>query len=253
MKAYDQPLVDEDNNNQSYQKTKIYEETDFQQPALFKIRVNFLRNSIMTYYIQLSASILLGLISVNGEVSKFLESNRSVFWASVLAYVIVLLPIIFFSKTAKKFPYNYILLLVFVFSQGIIVAYAMNYFTWQTILIVIALAQSVILSLFVYSLFLKGTLVLPVCFLILTAICTLGLLIFSLVFSGLFTRTLYSTIGVFIFGLFFIFESKLLIGKCRKEYNENDYVIAALSINLDLVQLFTIPLSTLRDSFDYDL
>ena len=53
-----------------------------------------------------------------------------------------------------------------------------------------------------------------------------------------FGRTAISAIGIVLFCLFLLIDIQLVMGGGKYEFSPEDYVIAALNIYLDLVNLF---------------
>lgn len=71
----------------------------------------------------------------------------------------------------------------------------------------------------------------------------LAMIIFF-IFPSALTALLYGTVGTIVFSLFIVYDVQLIVGgKHRKyEYGIDDYVFAALSVYLDIVNLFIIML-----------
>jgi FtsH-binding integral membrane protein len=69
--------------------------------------------------------------------------------------------------------------------------------------------------------------------------------IFIMIF-GFFLYTLYCVFGIILFSLYLVFDTQLILGRFGKEYSIDDYILAALNIYIDIVQLFLFILSLLR-------
>lgn len=72
----------------------------------------------------------------------------------------------------------------------------------------------------------------------------LAMIIFF-IFPSALTALLYGAVGTIVFSLFIVYDMQLIVGgKHRKyEFGIDDYVFAALSIYLDIVNLFIIMLA----------
>ena len=66
------------------------------------------------------------------------------------------------------------------------------------------------------------------------------------IFLGDFLRTLYLVLGVFIYGFYLIYDTQLIMGRFGNEYAIDDYIIAALNIYIDIIQMFLYILSLLN-------
>ena len=48
----------------------------------------------------------------------------------------------------------------------------------------------------------------------------------------------YGCIGVLVFSLFLVYDTQLLVGGRKYELSEEEYVFAALTIYIDVIQIF---------------
>ena len=55
----------------------------------------------------------------------------------------------------------------------------------------------------------------------------------------------YGCIGVLVFSLFLVYDTQLLVGGRKYELSEEEYVFAALTIYIDVIQIFLYLLSIL--------
>jgi len=73
-----------------------------------------------------------------------------------------------------------------------------------------------------------------------------------LICLGLFTiwipflHTLYCVLGVLVFSIYLIFDTQLIMGKFGNQFVIDDYIIASLSLYLDIVNIFVYILSMFR-------
>ena len=70
---------------------------------------------------------------------------------------------------------------------------------------------------------------------------------FSMFFYGQITNLLLSGLGVLVFSLYIVYDTQLIIGGKHKkfQYGVDDYVFAALSLYLDVINLFLCLLALL--------
>jgi len=60
-------------------------------------------------------------------------------------------------------------------------------------------------------------------------------------------QTFYCSLGIFVFGLYLIIDTQLVMGHKSFSISMDDYVIAALLIYIDIIQLFLYILSLLSN------
>jgi len=76
----------------------------------------------------------------------------------------------------------------------------------------------------------------------------LGLIIINMFFASAFLRTLICLFGAFLMGLYIIYDTQLILGKGEASLEIDDYIFAAMSLYIDIVQLFTYILQLLGNS-----
>jgi len=78
---------------------------------------------------------------------------------------------------------------------------------------------------------------------------SIGLLIFVLLAVWLRSNWLYIALCsclVVLFGIFLVYDTQLIIGKKRHQLSEDDYILGALMLYLDIILIFTYILDLLR-------
>ena len=72
--------------------------------------------------------------------------------------------------------------------------------------------------------------------------------IFALIFRSSALYIFYCSVMVIVFGFYIIFDTQLIIGNGQWKLSEEDYIVAALIIYIDIVQLFIYLLRILGES-----
>ena len=62
--------------------------------------------------------------------------------------------------------------------------------------------------------------------------------IFSIFVWSPFLNNLYCTLGVIVFGIYLVIDTQLIIGGRRLELSMDDYVVGALILYIDIIQIF---------------
>lgn len=63
-------------------------------------------------------------------------------------------------------------------------------------------------------------------------------LMFFFIHWTTFSQTLYCSIGIFVFGLYLIIDTQMIVGGKSFAISMDDYVVAALLIYIDIIQIF---------------
>ena len=226
--------VNYDNTNPMYNK---YDQEAQSNDIGLLLRLGFIRKvyGILSFQLILTV-IMCGLTFIN-PVRKFYQSNITIFWICLVLSIFIIIPLICCRNIARKTPTNYILLTIWTICEGYMVATCCSFYSPEIVITAASLTCAITISLTVYACttktdftFMGGLLFVSSCVLIF-----LGL--FSFIFGNFF-RTLYCVLGVFLFSLYLIFDTQLVMGKFGSEYMIDDYIIASIMIYIDIIQIF---------------
>ena len=204
-----------------------------------KIREGFISKvyGIIAFQIIITAIVVyFGL--VNSSFQELLLKSTSLFLICLfISLFCVLLPICF-TSIYQRVPINYIVLIIFTLSYSWIVAAATCRYTITSVMFSLFLTFITVLTLTVYAWKTKddftvvgGTL--SVCLVLLIFISIFYLFIPLQIFHIL---ILYG--GLVLFSIYLIYDTQLLIGKGKERFSEDDYILAAINIYLDIIILF---------------
>lgn len=183
-------------------------------------------------------SIVIYFSLVNPWFKSLLLKSFGFFILNVfLSFFLVLLPI-FYPQAYKIVPLNYIILTVFTLSYSCIAAQEVCLYSFNSIMVALFLTFVTVISLTIYAW--KSEKDFTVCG------GTLFVSLILLIFSGIiliFIRIpllnlIYTFITLIIFCIYLIYDTQLLIGKGKYKFDEDDYILAAINIYLDIIILF---------------
>lgn len=185
---------------------------------------------------QLLLTVLMASLTFTDGFRNFCLTNIWLFWVCLIVSICVAIPLICFRSVSRTVPNNYICLGVWTFCEAYMVSVCCATYEPSVVISAAALtcAVTVALTLYAYNTktdftFMGGMLWVAVCILFFA-----GFLCFFL--PAL--RVLYCVIGVIIYSIYLIYDTQLVMGKFGNEYEIDDYVIAALMIYIDIIQIF---------------
>ena len=59
---------------------------------------------------------------------------------------------------------------------------------------------------------------------------------------------LYCTLGIVVFGLYLIYDTQLILRKYGLKYSIDDYIIAALNLYVDIIEIFIYILRCIKNN-----
>ena len=223
----------------NYNKDNNVSEEDMEREIREKIREGFISKvyGIISYQIFITLIIVyLGL--VNSWFQNLLFNSTVIFFANIaITFVCLILPI-FCPQIYQKVPTNYIILTIFTISYSCIVSAETCFYTVSSVMISLFLTLITVLALTYYARKTKTDFTITGGSLFVSSI----LLIVSCLFFILFRIPFFNLIIMFLslvsFSIYLIYDTQLLIGKRRNKFSEDDYILAAINIYIDIVVLF---------------
>lgn len=213
-------------------------------------RNGFIRKVYGILGVQLLVTMLVGSMIVR-HGREWLTSNPSAvlgvvtissFMSLVIAFIFSCCP-----DTMRKTPGNYGLITVFTLAEGVMVGFAALQYTLGSILLCCGLTGMVVLGLTAYAMQSKKDFTgsgpyLACCLLVLFG----GGVILSIAASmgaqspafG-FIQVMYAAAGAMVFSFFIVYDTQMIVGgKHQNEFCVDDYAMAAISLYIDVIQLF---------------
>mmetsp|Transcript_91908 Transcript_91908/g.297407 ORF Transcript_91908/g.297407 Transcript_91908/m.297407 type:complete len:257 (-) Transcript_91908:68-838(-) len=225
--------------------------------ATLDLRRDFVRN---VYGILAMQLLLTTLIAAPFQLvdTAWLASNAWLVWLSMVMTIAIICAMSCSPDLARTFPANEILLFLFTAFQGVLVGYVSAAYSWQSLALAVGTTTVLVFGLSAYAFTTRsdftGTGV--YLFVALLTLCTFGLILLVLALCGIHIQWMmitYDVICVLLFMMFIVYDTQLMLGDWgghEQQFSVDDYVFAALSLYLDIVNLFLHLLRLLGDSPD---
>lgn len=184
---------------------------------------------------------------------KWLVSNYWLLFLSAIMSVGFVCALSCCREVARTWPMNEIILLGFTTCEGVLVGFLSAMYTWQSVLFAAGITIGVFIALTAYATFtetdftgygvyLFAALAVVVCFSFANMILAINgiVLPWALLLLDLFC--------VLLFSMYIVYDTQLILGgKHEHQFTIDDYVIAALSLYLDIINLFIHVLSIIGE------
>uniref|UniRef100_A0A665U0Q6 Transmembrane BAX inhibitor motif containing 1a n=1 Tax=Echeneis naucrates TaxID=173247 RepID=A0A665U0Q6_ECHNA len=198
------------------------------------IRHAFIRKVYLVLASQLMVTAaIVAVFTFVEPVRYFVQRNQAIYWASYAVYIVTHLVLVCCKGPRRKFPWNVILLFLFV-SGGI----------WGSKAVFLALGITAVVCIAVTVFCFQTKVDFTKCQ---GLFCVLGIVVFvtgiitTIVLSFkyiLWLHMLYAALGAISFTMFLAYHTQLLIGNRKHSISPEEYVFAALSIYVDIIQIF---------------
>ncbi|OMJ85699.1 hypothetical protein SteCoe_12974 [Stentor coeruleus] len=205
-----------------------------------ELKRGFIRKvlGIVTVQVAITTMIVYYMISDQERVTWLKTDGIGCLIGAFIGYIAVVIAVICCKKVARQVPINYIMLLVLTVCMSYIVGFICSFYDVGDVVKAFFIAAVTSFALTVYALTAKVKLSYIVGAIIAVFVATLVVLILFLV-SG-FSSTLwafYCFLGVIIYSLFLIYDVKR-ISKDKHGIKHDDYILGALLIYVDIIDLF---------------
>lgn len=206
-----------------------------------QIRHAFIRKVYGILLSQLVATFLVTLLFMtNRTLASFVQAH-SIF-TSILTSIgalCILCYLAFKPGASQSYPSNYILLSIFTIFESVSVALLCSFYH-QIIVLQALLATSVIvlgLTLFAFQTKYDFTSWMGFMFFVMLGFMTFALM--TLFFpKNRILDIVYSSVGALIFSIYLVIDTQLMIGEHKHRLEADDYILAALMLYMDIVNIF---------------
>lgn len=170
----------------------------------------------------------------------FAKSHMYLYVVAFAVSLITLYSLVCYPELSRSVPTNYILLFLFTFAESYLVANMTMLFTPTTVLLASLLTAAIVIALTIYAFktetdftYAGGAL-----FVVLSAVIVVSL--FAMFIQSKILDLLIAFVSACLFGMYLIYDTQLIIGGEGKAaaYSLDDYVLAAMNVYIDIIQLF---------------
>jgi FtsH-binding integral membrane protein len=227
------PDIKNSNDNQNIEEDLIIQK---------QLRKGFIRKVYCILTSQLIFTFLMVLFCQIPSIKNFMQVNTT-FMSLILglfsiAFIIVFIILGCNPSVGKKVPYNYIILFTITLFESIFCSFLAAALDFKLVCFAILFTIGATAGLTFYAwttktdvTFMGGMLFMGLCQLF--VFCIIALFIRSQILE-----LLIILVTTFLFGIYIIYDTQLLIGKFGQYYQIDDYIFAAMQLYLDIIRLF---------------
>ena len=207
------------------------------------IRKAFIRKVYLLLFVQLLWTFSVGLFfNLYDKSIQFVNSDtgQGLFILSIGGSFTTILILFCNPSIGRKSPSNYIMLSLFTLFTSYMVGITTVYYNTQSVYVAFAITASVTIMLTIYAWQTKYDFTDKGGYLIavLTGLIITGFL--NIFIQNNFLQLICSGIGAILFSCYIVYDTQLIVGgnHHKYQYSEEDHVFAALTLYLDIINLF---------------
>ena len=223
---------------------QLQQKIEEEQTITYMVRRGFIIKTYGILLTQLAITAVFICTSFAPSVKNYIRSETFYSSGFFITFMIIFTSVtitvfimfICFRQTARRVPYNYILLLGFTLAMSFYCLVFCSFFDPADVIVAALLTIAATIGLTVYAIRTKENF----------TYC--GGFLFACLFLSVFTFGFYFWVGYYVFfilfailiySLYIIYDTQLIIGKLGGlAYSVDDYCLAALNLYIDIIYLF---------------
>jgi len=244
--------INNNNHNNSNNNNQVYlnnQNIKFEQiPEEEKIiRLGFIRKVYGILSLQLLITFGLVCFTFIHKFKKFLHDNLYLFYIAVIIEFIILIVMVCFKNLTRKIPINYILLITWTFFESFIISTLTSFYNYKIVISAVGITVGMCVGLTAYACYTKKDFTYCGGILFFFTFILMFFSFFGLIF-GEWMNILYCSCGIAVFGLYLIYDTQLILRNFNLKYSIDDYIIAALNLYIDIIEIFIYILKCIKNN-----
>lgn len=212
------------------------------------IRQGFIRKVYGILSVQLVITFgFVALLSASEDSRKWTRSNMWLMWVALGVTLVLIIAMSCCENVRRKTPHNYICLMVFTVAEGFLVGMISSVYNYQVVITAVVITAVICLALtaFAFQTKIDFTIYSGLLFVVLIVFILFGLI--ASFFPGKTINLVYACIGALIFSAYLVIDTQMLVGGSHKyQISPEEYVFAALTLYLDIINIFMYMLQIIQ-------
>jgi len=214
------------------------------------IRRGFIRKVYGILSVQLLVTMAVAGLFFIPSVQGYASQNP---WLLAFGFIPVFVCMIVFAccdQVRRKSPGNYICLAIFTLAEGLLMGFVISVYEANEVMMAIGITVILVLALTIFAMQTKIDFTAMAGVLLVGLLCLMlfGLLILFFPNNKV-VNIVYASLGAFIFGVYIVFDTQMMMGgKHKYALDPEEYIFASLNLYLDIINLFMYILSIIGNS-----
>ncbi|XP_029175061.1 protein lifeguard 1-like [Nylanderia fulva] len=216
------------------------------------IRNGFIRKVYSILMCQLL--ITLGMICLflyHRPTQLWVMRHTELFWIAFALTIVLLICMACCTNVRRKAPMNFIFLFLFTLAEAFLLAIAASTYKKDEVMLAVGITAAVCLGLTIFAFQTKIDFTGLHSALFVAVLVLLIFGIIAMIWPGKTMTLIYASCGALIFSLYLVYDTQMMIGgKHKYSVSPEEYIFAALSLYLDVVNIFIYILTIIGASRD---
>ncbi|CAK9303756.1 unnamed protein product [Gordionus sp. m RMFG-2023] len=231
-----------------------YERFNENESAILFSDKTIRRGFIRKVYALLLAQLIVTCIFITiflyvPEVKLASRQYPGIYIAALVGTFVLIIALTCFEGLRRKWPLNIIMLGVFTLFEGWLLGSISSYYGKDEVLMAVGITTIIVFSLSIFAFQTKWDMTGCHMFMFVALIILLIFGILCIFIRNRILSIVYSSLGALIFSAYIIFDTQMMMGGDKKySLSPEEYIFAALTLYLDIVNLFLYILQLINHS-----
>lgn len=216
------------------------------------IRRGFIRKVYSILMCQLLITVgMISLFLYHKPTQLWVQRHTEMFWICFAVTLVLIICMSCCTSVRRKAPMNFVFLFLFTLAEGFLLAMAASTYNSEEVLLAVGItaALCLALTLFAFQTKIDFTGLNSILFVALIVLLLFGMI--AMIWNGPVVRLVYASLGALLFSIYLIYDTQMMLGGNHKHsISPEEYIFAALSLYLDVVNIFLYILSIIGASHD---
>lgn len=205
-----------------------------------RIRHGFIRKtySIISLQLLLTTAITVAIMFIE-DVKMWFHTNVWFLYVCMACTFVIVLVLACCESVARSYPVNMILLILFTIFESFLVGTISSVYDTETVLIAVGITAVVVIAITIFAFQTKYDFTGMGTYLFVFSIVLLAFGFLTIFLHSKILNLVYAALGAVLFSFYLVFDTQLMLGgKHKYSISPEDYIMAALNLYIDIIQLF---------------
>lgn len=211
----------------------------FQKAISNSNRLGFIRKVYGILTVQMLITTLFVALTIwSKRIQEFQSKSTPTMAVTFVVYFVSLYALACYPKISRRVPINYILLFLFTISMSYLVGFISSKYSTTIVITAALLTALMMVGLTTYACYTKTDFTMCGGLLFSMSFVFIGMIFVGIFVSSKFYHAVISAFALVLFSMYIIYDTQLIVGKHSQKFMIDDYILAALTLYLDVINLF---------------
>lgn len=211
----------------------------FQKSISNSNRLGFIRKVYGILTVQMLITTLFVALTIwSKKIQEFQSKSTPTMAVTFVVYFVSLYALACYPKISRRVPINYILLFLFTISMSYLVGFISSKYSTTIVITAALLTALMMVGLTTYACYTKTDFTMCGGLLFSMSFVFIGMIFVGIFVSSKFYHAVISAFALVLFSMYIIYDTQLIVGKHSQKFMIDDYILAALTLYLDVINLF---------------